>query len=720
MSGGVYNVFQAYHFTPQELDVPEELSGQTLKLKPSDGEVVELDAEAACASDRLKQLACANGVDAELQVPVKKATLTKLIEYMVYHKDTPPAEVKTPLVADVMADCGVSKWDANFIKVDRETLFELMYAAGTFGIQSLTFLCCIQAAYMTKGKTGDKLRKDFNLTNDLPGEEEERITNAYWDIGSRKRYPPEDNGVDAVAAVLHGIQAAAEKNGGLVHGAAEEPQAASINLRSWRSNAWRAMVMEDWQQLFNVPDEVRDDRELMFTAVEQSKGYALSLASDKLKEDKQLVLRAVHHNGDNFEAAADSLKSDRAFVLEALLAGDGTALKGASESLRGDRDLILSAASKGKGGAMKGATESLQSNEKFVLDAIARDAVAYKYASESLQGNKAFAVAAAKINGLVVQYMSGAFRADHDVAAAAMSHTPQAAPLLHAARRSDLKGVDMSGGEPATGGKKDWPIYMGVPLTADAARDGLVYVTAQAQKYIVFTALSTITPNMGQANYIAANAFMDKLPFYSRPEKDTVGIMWGTVGGMGMRFKAFGSQDFMNMTPDNLLSIDDCCKILHVVCTQQDTPEWFAANFFDEGTRNAMLSPTAGMIQGEAAAVPRALLPGKEAAPTPPKEQKEQAEKKSSPFEKESAAGPLGGWPQVVRSALVEREPVLSKPGDGIYVGAAVVLTGIKNAMNGATGKLLQIYPEGKCRVALSNGKGNALLRPENLQVVMA
>mmetsp|Transcript_77727 Transcript_77727/g.240846 ORF Transcript_77727/g.240846 Transcript_77727/m.240846 type:complete len:724 (-) Transcript_77727:201-2372(-) len=720
MSGGLFNVFQAVQFTPQELSVPEELQGQTLRLKPSDGEALTLDAEAACASERLKQLACANGAAVELQVPVKKAILSKLIEYMTFHKDTPPSEVRTPLVSDNIADVGLSKWDTSFIKVDKETLFELMYAAGTFEIPSLTFLCCVQAALMMKGKSADKLRKDYGLSNDLPGDEEERLSATYGDISSRKRFPPEEGALDAFAAVLHGVHAAAEKNGGLVHGGTETPTPPSIDLKSWRANSWRAMVMEDWQQLFNVPDDIRDDRELLFTAVDQSKGVALHLASDTLKGDKPLVLRAVHHSGDVFEAASDSLKGDREFVLEAMLAGDGTALKGASESLRGDRKLILTAASKGKGGALKGANEALQSDMSFVLDVVTRDAAAYKYASEELLYSKDFAVAAAKRNGLVVQYMSGAFRADHDVAAAALANNPKAAPLLHAARRSDLKGVDMFTGAPEADRfetKKNWPMHMGVPLTADAAREGLTYVTCQAQKYIMFTALSTITPNMGQANYIAANAFMDKMPGYSRPETDTIGIMWGTVGGMGMRFKAFGSQDFMNMTPDNLLSINDCCKILHVVTTLMDPPEWFAANFFDEGTRNAMLAPTAGMIRGEAAAVPPKSISLKSMAPAPPKERKDRPAKKE-----ETPDGPLGGWPQVARAALAEEggAPLLREPGQGLSVGAAVVLTGIKNAMNGATGKLLQIYPEGKCRVALSNGKGNALLRPENLQVVMA
>mmetsp|Transcript_137931 Transcript_137931/g.384672 ORF Transcript_137931/g.384672 Transcript_137931/m.384672 type:complete len:728 (+) Transcript_137931:117-2300(+) len=725
MSGGVFNVFQAVQFAPQKVQVPEELQGAVLKLKPSDGEGVEVEAEAACISDVVREFACLNGPEVVLECPMTKAVLSRVIDYMRHHKDNPPEEVQTPLRGENIADCGVSKWDANFIKVDKDMLFELMYAAGSLNIRSLTFLCCAQAALTLKGKSADKLRKEFNLTNDLPADEAERLTGTYNDMMSRTRFPPEEGALDSFAAVLHGVQAAAERNGGLAHGATEAPRAASINVRSWRAHSWRAMVMQDWQQLWSTPDEIRADRGLMFAAVEQSRGEALRLASDALKADRALVLRAVHYSGDILEAASDSLRGDRDFVLEAILAGDGSALKGASDQLRRDRALVLSAAGLGRGAALQGAAESLRGDERFALEVLARDPVAYKYISDELLRSIDFAIAAAKRNGKVVQYMPGAFRADRDVALAAVSNDAEAFSLIHAARRSELLGPDLSG--PPGPEVPDWPpkprdgpMHMGVPLTAQAAQDGLSYVTVKGQKFIMFTAMSTITPNMGQSNYIAANAFMDKMPFYSRPEIDTVGIMWGTVGGMGMRFKAFGSQDFMNMTPDNLLSINDCCKILHVIGTLMDPPEWFAANFLDEGSRNAMLAPTAGMIQGEAVAVTPPVHQSRPPARASARDPKEAQAKRGGLEEKEDTAGPLGGWPRVARSALAQVEPILSEPGQGIYEGAPVVLTGIKNKMNGATGTLLQIYKEGKCRVALDNGKGNALLRPENLQVVMA
>merc|ERR550532_2240942 len=117
---------------------------------------------------------------------------------MKYHRDNPPEEVKTPLVSDNIADC-VSKWDASFIKGDKEMLFELMYAAGTLSIRSLTFLCCTQAALMMKGKPGDKIRKEFSLANDLPGQEEETLNSTYSDMLWKKRYPPDMESLGAFA-----------------------------------------------------------------------------------------------------------------------------------------------------------------------------------------------------------------------------------------------------------------------------------------------------------------------------------------------------------------------------------------------------------------------------------------------------------------------------------------------------------------------------------------
>merc|ERR1719414_1880924 len=106
--------------------------------------------------------------------------------------------------------------------------------------------------------------------------------------------------------------------------------------------------------------------------------------------------------------------------------------------------------------------------------------------------------------------MSEKLRADRDVAMAVAVNDEGALLYMHAARRKDLAGPDLldtafDDGLPK-GESKTGPVYMGIPLTEEARRMGLQYVTMHQDKYVMFTAMSTITPNMGQSNYIAANA----------------------------------------------------------------------------------------------------------------------------------------------------------------------------------------------------------------------
>merc|ERR1712194_498211 len=119
------------------------------------------------------------------------------------------------------------------------------------------------------------------------------------------------------------------------------------------------------------------------------------------------------------------------------------------------------------------------------------------------------------------------------------------------------------------------------------------------EKSVQFSAMSTMAGNVGQAGYVAANSWLDKVVYYERPEIDAVTLMWGAVGGMGMRWKAFGDKDFLASNPDALMGILDASKVLHMTTTTMTPPEWYAACFFDEWTRNAMLAPTAGAVKAE-------------------------------------------------------------------------------------------------------------------------
>merc|ERR1719197_214243 len=98
--------------------------------------------------------------------------------------------------------------------------------------------------------------------------------------------------------------------------------------------------------------------------------------------------------------------------------------------------------------------------------------------------------------------------------------------------------------------------------------------------WILFSAISTMQGNMGQANYCAANAVLDAATFSMRTSNSdnfyAVSLMWGAIGNLGMRLKAFGSQDFLALvdnTDDVLmtpLEAKEC--LMHVVTGF--SPEW--------------------------------------------------------------------------------------------------------------------------------------------------
>ena len=157
----------------------------------------------------------------EIPLPnVKSAVLNKVVSYMKYHVENPAKEIEKPLKSANMNEVFrsfsvafpsgwdlslsfqvVSQWDADFVDVDQELLFELILvglnsvflavfpsfvsprflplfffqAANYMDIKPLLDLTCAKVASMIKGKTPEQIRKTFNITNDFTPEEEEAV-----------------------------------------------------------------------------------------------------------------------------------------------------------------------------------------------------------------------------------------------------------------------------------------------------------------------------------------------------------------------------------------------------------------------------------------------------------------------------------------------------------------------------------------------------------------
>lgn len=149
-----------------------------IKLQSSDGEIFDTEIQIAKCSGTIKtmleDLGVDEGEDEVVPLPnVNSSILRKVLQWAAYHKDDPqPAEDdenKEKRTDDI------SSWDADFLKVDQGTLFELILAANYLDIKGLLDVTCKTVANMIKGKTPDEIRKTFNIKNDFTAQEEEQV-----------------------------------------------------------------------------------------------------------------------------------------------------------------------------------------------------------------------------------------------------------------------------------------------------------------------------------------------------------------------------------------------------------------------------------------------------------------------------------------------------------------------------------------------------------------
>ncbi|XP_022741707.1 SKP1-like protein 1B [Durio zibethinus] len=144
-------------------------SGRKITLKSSDGESFEVDEAVAVESQTIKHMIEDDCADNGIPLPnVTSKILAKVIEYCKKH-------VETPKTDDRAADDEIKSWDAEFVKVDQVTLFDLILAANYLNIEGLLDLTCQTVADMIKGKTPEEIRKTFNIKNDFTPEEEEEV-----------------------------------------------------------------------------------------------------------------------------------------------------------------------------------------------------------------------------------------------------------------------------------------------------------------------------------------------------------------------------------------------------------------------------------------------------------------------------------------------------------------------------------------------------------------
>lgn len=108
--------------------------------------------------------------------------------------------------------------------------------------------------------------------------------------------------------------------------------------------------------------------------------------------------------------------------------------------------------------------------------------------------------------------------------------------------------------------------------------------------WLLFSAGSTMMGNMGQSNYSASNQVLDALTMtmrqISHPNAMPMTLMWGAVGNLGMRWKAFASADQLlkadNVDEVMLQPVEASVILRHLFSGV--APEWLLGSKFDAAT----------------------------------------------------------------------------------------------------------------------------------------
>ena len=150
-------------------------NSRTITLVSSDGEKFQVSEKAARRSQLIKGIIDDYPDDPEVPLHnVKSTLLPRIISYLEYYKDSEPKEIEKPLPSNNFGEC-VDAWDFQFIDLEIELIFEIIFAANYMDIKPLLELASSKIASIIKGKSPEEIRKIFNIQNDFTPEEEAQI-----------------------------------------------------------------------------------------------------------------------------------------------------------------------------------------------------------------------------------------------------------------------------------------------------------------------------------------------------------------------------------------------------------------------------------------------------------------------------------------------------------------------------------------------------------------
>jgi len=156
-----------------------ETEGPTIRLQSKDGEFFEVPLQVGKMSGLIKE--SIDDEDEQDNVPeipipnVSSDILKRVIDFCKHYSlEEEMTPIQTPLRSPKLEEL-VQEWYANFVKVPKNTLFDLVAAANFMDIKPLLDLTCLAVSILIKGKSAGELREMFNISAELTPEEQAQI-----------------------------------------------------------------------------------------------------------------------------------------------------------------------------------------------------------------------------------------------------------------------------------------------------------------------------------------------------------------------------------------------------------------------------------------------------------------------------------------------------------------------------------------------------------------
>ncbi len=195
---------------------------------------------------------------------------------------------------------------------------------------------------------------------------------------------------------------------------------ASSELKDDKELVLKALSANDSEcsGLEYTSERLRDDEDIILTALEYGdKKYgtdAFEHASRRLQNDKMFLLKALQKGSASLEFTGDTLRKNREFIKQAIEI-KGNEIMYADKGLLDDRELALLALSKGGGFAFKHLSDRLKDDKELALLAMNSGAgLAFSHVSDRLKDDKELALLAVRRNGIMINRISDRLKKDED------------------------------------------------------------------------------------------------------------------------------------------------------------------------------------------------------------------------------------------------------------------------------------------------------------------